>query len=169
MCELTAKVMASSSGSAKKSKHLVLSLESKIAILEQLKTEVTRVQLVEGYRTRTLTVGDIKKKEAKIRPFASTMDSMDISKKGCMVQRLADDDKLDETVYLWFTQKLSQDMLVSRPVLCEKAAQLHKLLQEGESVPPFKIVWVGFGIFANVMEYGSSLCREKRYLLTPLR
>lgn len=85
-----------------------------------------------------MTVGDIKKKEAKIRPFASTMDSMDISKKGCMVQRLADDDKLDETVYLWFTQKLSQDMLVSRPVLCEKAAQLHKLLQEGESVPPFQ-------------------------------
>ena len=28
-------------------------------------------------------------------------------------------------------------MPVSGPVLCEKATQLHELLHEGESVPPF--------------------------------
>ena len=44
-------------------------------------------------------VGDIKRNEAKIRAFASTMDSMAMSKKGCKVMRLANDDKLDEAVY----------------------------------------------------------------------
>ena len=50
---------------------------------------------------------------------------MDTSKKGRKVMQLADDDKLDKAVYLWFTQKRSQDMLAR-----EKAAQLHELLHE---------------------------------------
>ena len=44
-------------------------------------------------------VGDIKRDEAKIRAFASMMDSMAMSKKGRKVMRLANDDKLDEAVY----------------------------------------------------------------------
>ena len=40
-------------------------------------------------------VGDIKRDEAKICAFASTMDSMAMSK----IMRLANDDKLDEAVY----------------------------------------------------------------------
>ena len=44
-------------------------------------------------------VGDIKRDEAKICAFASTMGSMAMSKKGRKVMRLANDDKLDEAVY----------------------------------------------------------------------
>lgn len=58
------------------------------------------MQLAEGYGIRSSTVGDIKKNEAKIRSFASTMDSIDMSKKGRKVIQLADDGKLDEAVYL---------------------------------------------------------------------
>ena len=101
-------------------------------------------------------MGDIKTFEAKIRSFASTIDSMGMSKKGHQIMQLADNDKLDEAVYLWFTQKQSQDKPVSEPVLYEKAAQLHKLLYEGKSVPPFQASRV-----ANVIEYGSSLQGEK--------
>lgn len=50
---------------------------------------------------------------------------------------LADADKLDEVVYLWFVQKRTQDMPVSEPILCEKAAQLHAKLCKGDSEPPF--------------------------------
>ena len=39
---------------------------------------------------------------------ASMMESMAISKKGKKVMSLADDDKLDEAVYLWFVQKKTQ-------------------------------------------------------------
>lgn len=39
-------------------------------------------------------------------------------------------DKLDEAVYSWFVQK--RTLLAD---LCEKAAQLHAMLQQGETVP----------------------------------
>ena len=47
--------------------------------------------------------------------------------------RMADDEKLDEAVYLWFVQKRSQDFPVSGPILCEKAVQLHAQLHQGDS------------------------------------
>ena len=53
---------------------------------------------------------------------------------------------------------------VSGLILCVKAAQLHELLL----CLLLKLVGVGVGIFADVMEYISPLCKEKRYLLTPL-
>ena len=66
------------------------------------------------------------------------MESMAISKKGRKVMHLADDDKLDEAVYLWFVQKRTQDMPVSGSILCEKAAQLHALLHQSDSEPSFQ-------------------------------
>ena len=35
---------------------------------------------------------------------------------------LADDDNIDEAMYLWFVQKRTQDMPFSGPILCEKGA-----------------------------------------------
>ena len=52
--------------------------------------------------------------------------------------RLADDDKLDEALYDLLVQKRVQNMLVSGLILCEKTAQLHKLVHEGDSEPPFQ-------------------------------
>ena len=127
--------MATLSSSAKKSKkrkHVVLT------ILDCLKGGATQAKLADEYGIGTSTVGEIKKDEAKIRSFASTMDGMAMSKKGRKVMRLSDDDKLNEAVYQWFVQKWSHDMQVSGPVLCEKAVQLHKQLHEGSTVPSFQ-------------------------------
>ena len=44
------------------------------------------------------TVGDIKKNEASIRSFVSSMENMTMNKKGCKVMRLANDQELDEAV-----------------------------------------------------------------------
>ena len=60
-------MMASLSGSARKRKRLVLPLESKIAILERLKAGATQAQLAEENGIGSLTVGDIKRNEAKVR------------------------------------------------------------------------------------------------------
>ena len=84
--------MASSSGSARKRTHLVLPLESKIAILEQLKAGATQAQLAEENRIGSSTVGNIKKNEAKLRSFTSTMDNTAMNKKGRRVMRLTDND-----------------------------------------------------------------------------
>ena len=52
--------------------------------------------------------------------------------------RLIDDDKLDKAVYAWFVQKRTRDMPVSELILCVKVAQLHALLNEGDSEPSFQ-------------------------------
>ena len=45
-----------------------------------------------------------------------------------------DDLKFDEAVHLWFAQKETQDMPIMGPISCEKHAQLHPLLLEGDSM-----------------------------------
>ena len=72
---------------------------------------------VESVRSRRMKL--------KIRSFASTMDSMTLSK-GHKVMRLAMNDKFNEAVYQCFFQKRSLDMPISGPILCEKAIQLHE-------------------------------------------
>ena len=67
------------------------------------------------------TVGDIKKSEGKLRSFASSMEGMKDSSKKKKVMHLAEDEKLEEAIYLWFLQKRAQDMPMSGPMLCEKA------------------------------------------------
>ena len=52
--------------------------------------------------------------------------------------RLADDDKLDEAASVWFVQKRTQDIPVSGPILCVRAAELHAMLHEGDSEPSFR-------------------------------
>ena len=132
--------MASSSCSAscsRKRKRTVVSLETKLAILDRLKKGEIQAQLASEYGVGKSTVANIKKNEEKIRNFATTMDSLAMSKKR-KVMRLADDDKLDQALFLWFVQKRSQNLPVSGPVLCEKAAIMHAQIHAGESVPPFQ-------------------------------
>ena len=52
--------------------------------------------------------------------------------------RLANDEKLDEAVYLWFIQKRSLGIPVSGVVLSEKATQFHEQLHPEESEKSFK-------------------------------
>ena len=72
------------------------------------------------------------------RNFVSALDNLAMSKKR-KVMRIAEDNKLDEALYLWFIQRRSQGMPISGPILCEKALQLYNKLHEGEgeSVSPF--------------------------------
>lgn len=60
--------------------------------------------------------------------FVATMDSLSVSVKERKIMRLADDEKLDEAVYLWFIQKRSLGIPVSGVILNEKATQFHEQL-----------------------------------------
>ena len=125
--------MASSS---KKRKRVVLTLEDKLAILDQLKAGPTQEKLAKQFGIGRSTVHDLKN-EHKLRSFASTMESMAMNKKGRKTMRLADDEKLDEALYLWFVQKRSQDMPVSGPIVSEKAMQLlSSKLHESDPTTP---------------------------------
>ena len=80
--------------------------------------------------------------------------------------RLADDEKLDKAVYLWFIQKRSQDMHISGGIVCEKATQLHAQLHEGDpdhSESSFQASRGWLIRFVSAMELGISLCRKRKY------
>ncbi len=61
------------------------------------------------------------------------MDSLSVSKKQRKIMCMADDDKLDEALFLWFVQKRSQEMPISGPLLCEKAVLLNSGLSHAFS------------------------------------
>ena len=85
--------MASSSNSARKTtkRKRVVPIESKIAILERLKSRASHAK---EFVVGTSTLSDIKK-EASVRAFASSMENMAMNKKERKVMCLADDHELD--------------------------------------------------------------------------
>ena len=88
--------MASSSNSARKTtkRKRVVPLESKIAVLERLKSGASHAKIAKEFVVGTSTVSDIKK-EASVRAFASSMENMAMNKKERKVMHLADDHELD--------------------------------------------------------------------------
>ena len=53
------------------------------------------------------------------------MESLSVCLKEHKIMRLADDEKLDKAVYLWYVQKRSQGILMIGPILREKAQLFH--------------------------------------------
>ena len=88
----------------KSQKHTCVSLEAKLEIINHLKKGESQSSLASEYSIGKSTVGDFKKNEEKIREFATTMESLDVSTKKCKFMRLANDDTLDQALYLWFVQ-----------------------------------------------------------------
>ena len=78
--------------------NVVLTLEQELAILDRLKKGESQEKLSSEYGARRSTISDIKKSEDKLKSYALTMESLSMSSK--TRQRLADDEKLDEAVYL---------------------------------------------------------------------
>ena len=130
--------VTSSAMASQKRKRTVVSLETKLEILNRLDKGESQAKLAGEYGIAKSTVFDIKNNKDKIRNFVGTMDSLAMSKE-CKVMRLADDEQLDRALFIWFMQKRSQDFPVSGAILSEKAATLHAQIHAGEeTVPPFK-------------------------------
>ena len=65
--------------------------------------------------------------EAKIREFASSLESKSMS--GSQnVMCLAKDEEFDQALYLWFVQKRGIGMPISGTILCENAKQFNEQL-----------------------------------------
>ena len=86
---------------SRKRKRVVLTLEKKLSILDRLKSGETQGKVATEYGVGRSTIGDIKKTQDKLKSFASTMENFAMSLKGRKVMRMADDEKLDEAVYLY--------------------------------------------------------------------
>ena len=84
----------------RKRKRVVLSLENKLSILDRLAKNERPTKIAKEFGIGNSTVTDIKKNESSIRSFVSTMESLSVSSKERKIMRLADDEKVDEAVYL---------------------------------------------------------------------
>ena len=83
------------------------------------------------------TITTLKKNEAKIREFASTLESKSMSGSRKVVH-LAKDEELDRALYIWFVQKRNIGMPISGTILCEKTKQFNKQLHaQEETIPSF--------------------------------
>ena len=99
MAESSSSIVASSSG-VQKRKRKVLSIDTKLALLESLSKGVSQAKLAEQYGVGKSTISDIKRSEQKVKEYASTLDSQGVSTSR-KVMRLAKEDKLEEALYLW--------------------------------------------------------------------
>ena len=88
----------------RKRKCVVLSIESKLTVLDSVAKGVGYSELCEKFGIGKSTIITLKKNEAKIREFASSLESKSISGSR-KVMRLAKDEELDQALYLWFVQK----------------------------------------------------------------
>ena len=102
-----------------KRKQVVLSMKAKLAILDKIAKGYTQTSVGKA------TVSDIKKNEAKIKDFASSLEDQGMSSSR-KIMRLAKDEQVEAA--LWFTQKQGQDIPISGPLLKEKAVSLSPLL-----------------------------------------
>ena len=108
----------------RKRKRVVLSIESKLTVLDSVAKGVGYSELCEKFGIGKSTITTLKKNEAKIREFASSK-SISGSRK---VMRLAKDEELDRALYLWFVQKRGIGMPISGTILCENAKQFNEQL-----------------------------------------
>ena len=112
----------------RKRKRVVLSLENKLSILDRLAKRERATKIAIEFGIGNSTVTDIKKNESSIRSFVSTMESLSVSSKERKIMRLADDEKVDEAVYLWYVQKRSEDSSSDIPTNGEAMEMLDKCL-----------------------------------------
>ena len=112
----------------RKHKRVVLSSENKLSILDRLAKGERATKIASEFGIGNSTVTDIKKNESSIRSFVSTMESLSVSSKERKIMRLADDEKVDEAVYLWYVQKRSQGIPITGPILREKAQLFYQQL-----------------------------------------
>ena len=102
-----------------KRKRVVLTISQKLEVLKLLDSSVSHAIICEKYGIGKSTVWDIKKSREKLLDFQET-ESMGM-KREAKTMKLSSHENLDKALYLWFTQKRTEGVPVSGPLLCEKA------------------------------------------------
>ena len=110
-----------------KRKRTVLTLDEKLDICKRLKKGATITSLSTEFGIGKSTICDIKRNKDKLASFASKLDSTEGSSKR-KTMKTASNTRLDDALYLWFSQKRSQGIPISGPILMAKALELNEKL-----------------------------------------
>lgn len=110
---------------AEKRKKTVITIEDKLRALKRLDAGETAKKIASEMGVGTSTVSDWKKSREKIEKWCSNQAFSSGIKK-CKMMKTAVNDKVNEALFLWFTQCRAKGLPVSGPILQEKALQFNK-------------------------------------------
>ena len=113
---------------ARSKKRVILTIPQKIEILKLLDEGATAKYVANLYNIGNRTVYDIRDNRQKLLQYYLNADcSKGIANRKRMREALLAD--LDAILYEWFRQRRSENIPITRLILCEKAKELHKELK----------------------------------------
>lgn len=119
---------AAAKGKGEKRKRVVLTLKEKIDICTRLERGESRKALMQEYNVGMSTLYDIKAHKAQLLRFFASSDSRQAleQRRTLHTPKL---EHLDRVLYEWFLVKRAEGILVSGPMLIEKAKDLYKQMR----------------------------------------
>ncbi|XP_070571291.1 tigger transposable element-derived protein 2-like [Ptychodera flava] len=125
--------------SVKRKRH-VLDLDTKLSIIDRLESGESATKLSREFGVGKSTITDIKKSKAKLRDFASKMDT-DVGLKR-KIMKTANDETLEKSVFTWFTQERSRGTPIAGQIITEKAKWFDEQLHGEQSQFKASIAWL---------------------------
>ncbi|XP_039627277.1 jerky protein homolog-like [Polypterus senegalus] len=110
----------------KQRKHNSCTLKEKLEVLKRLDKGESATQLSKEFGVGKATISDWKKNRGKIEQFCATTSEKTIEKRSKTT--VSSYEKLDEALFLWFTQERQKGIPITGPLIQEKALQLNKLM-----------------------------------------
>ncbi|VEN43486.1 unnamed protein product [Callosobruchus maculatus] len=111
-----------------KRKHVTLSLNEKLAVLQRLDKGESLQQIAKELNVGVTTIKDWRKNRKDIESYTITIDGENALKHRKTLKR-AKLELLDNALWMWFCQERRKGTPISGPILKEKAIVLHKKLK----------------------------------------
>ena len=106
----------------------MLTIEQKCDIITQIRSgKASLSSLATKYGVGRSTISDIKRNAERILRFRREKLEMGMSRSAKIV-RAGEFKELDKALFVWLKPKRAQGIAVTRPLLCEKALELSKLI-----------------------------------------
>lgn len=116
---------------ASKRKHTSVTLQDKLEVLNRLDNGESASKLAVEFGVGNSTITDWKKNRAKIEQFCiSTTSKCTESRQTAKTTPL---EKLDNALFVWFSQEREKGVPISGPLIKEKALQLNELMNGDKS------------------------------------
>lgn len=125
---------------ASKRKHTTCTLKDKLEALKRLDKGESATKIASELGVGKATVTDWKKNRNKIEQFSASTSKVTLEKR--QTSKLSQFDKVDEALFMWFTQEREAGTPLSGPVIQEKAVQLNKMINGEELSFVASIGWL---------------------------
>lgn len=116
---------------ATKRKHSSCTLKDKLEVLKRLDNGESASKLAVEFGVGNSTITDWKKNRSKIEQFCTATSSKCVESR--QTSKTTPLDKLDQALFLWFSQEREKGTPINGPLIKEKALHLNRLMNGDES------------------------------------